>query len=144
MVKPDGLQRGLIGELISKFEKKGFKLLGLKLQYPTKEILEQHYIDLKERPFFNDLIKCMLRGPVVCMVWQGLEVVKTCRKMLGTTNPLNANPGTVRGDYNIETRFNTLHGSDSPENAEKEIKLWFKEEEIMNYNKDNEKWIYEK
>ena len=109
----------------------------MKLFSPKRETLEQHYSDLKDKPFFKDIIDCMLRGPVVCMVWQGLDVVKTCRKKLGTTNPLNSNPGTVRGDYDIETRLNTLHGSYCPENAEKEIKLWFKDEEITQKTRIN-------
>lgn len=144
MIKPDGVQRGYIGQLIDRFEKKGFKLLAMKLYKPAKETLEEHYQDLKERPFFKDLINNMLMGPVVCMVWQGLQVIKTGRTMLGATNPLNSAPGTIRGDYNIETRWNCIHGSDSVESAEREIKLWFKDDEIHKYFRDCDKWIYEK
>ena len=144
MVKPDGVQRGIVGDIIARFEKKGFKLLALKLYSPTKELLEEHYRDIKDKPFYPDLVSYMLMGPVVSMIWQGREVVKTGRKMLGATNPLNSEPGTIRGDYCIESGRNIIHGSDSVESAEREIKLWFKPEEIQAYTRDADKWIYEK
>ena len=143
MIKPDGVQRGCVGEIIARFEKKGFKLLAMKLYSPSKQLLEEHYKDLKEKPFFPKLVEYMLMGPVVCMIWQGREVVKTGRKMLGATNPLNSEPGTIRGDYCIESGRNIIHGSDSVESAEREIKLWFKPEEINEYTRDSDKWIYE-
>ena len=115
----------------------------MKLYSPTKELLEEHYKDLKEKPFFPKLVSYMMMGPVVCMVWQGREVVKTGRKMLGATNPLNSEPGTIRGDFCIETGRNICHGSDSVESAEREIKLWFKEEEIQSYKRVGDTWIYE-
>ena len=143
MIKPDGVQRGCVGEIIARFEKKGFKLLAMKLYSPSKQLLEEHYKDLKEKPFFPKLVEYMMMGPVVCMIWQGREVVKTGRKMLGATNPLNSEPGTIRGDYCIESGSNIIHGSDSVESAEREIKLWFKPEEINEYKRDSDKWIYE-
>ena len=143
MIKPDGVQRGCVGEIIARFEKKGFKLLAMKLYSPSKQLLEEHYKDLKEKPFFPKLVEYMMMGPVVCMIWQGREVVKTGRKMLGATNPLNSEPGTMRGDYCIESGRNIIHGSDSVESAEREIKLWFKPEEINEYKRDSDKWIYE-
>ena len=143
MIKPDGVQRGCVGEIIARFEKKGFKLLAMKLYSPSKQLLEEHYKDLKEKPFFPKLVEYMMMGPVVCMIWQGREVVKTGRKMLGATNPLNSEPGTIRGDYCIESGRNIIHGSDSVESAEREIKLWFKPEEINEYPRDSDKWIYE-
>ena len=143
MIKPDGVQRGCVGEIIARFEKKGFKLLAMKLYSPSKQLLEGHYKDLKEKPFFPKLVEYMMMGPVVCMIWQGREVVKTGRKMLGATNPLNSEPGTIRGDYCIESGRNIIHGSDSVESAEREIKLWFKPEEINEYKRDSDKWIYE-
>ena len=143
MIKPDGVQRGCVGEIIARFEKKGFKLLAMKLYSPSKQRLEEHYKDLKEKPFFPKLVEYMMMGPVVCMIWQGREVVKTGRKMLGATNPLNSEPGTIRGDYCIESGRNIIHGSDSVESAEREIKLWFKPEEINQYTRDSDKWIYE-
>ena len=143
MIKPDGVQRGCVGEIIARFEKKGFKLLAMKLYSPSKQLLEEHYKDLKEKPFFPKLVEYMMMGPVVCMIWQGREVVKTGRKMLGATNPLNSEPGTIRGDYCIESGRNIIHGSDSVESAEREIKLWFKPEEINEYKRDSDKWSYE-
>lgn len=144
MVKPDGVQRGIVGEIVARFEKKGYKLTAMKLFSPSKQLLEEHYKELKDKPFFPDLVNYMLMGPVVCMIWQGLDAVKTGRKMLGATNPLNSEPGTIRGDFCIEAGRNIIHGSDSVESAEREIKLWFKEEEVQKYNRETDKWIYEK
>merc|ERR1711974_438108 len=102
MIKPDGVQRGLVGEIIKRFEAKGFKLVGLRMTQPSKELLEKHYADLKDRPFFPTLLKYMLSGPVVCMAWEGKGVVKTGRVMLGETDPAKSAPGTIRGDYCID------------------------------------------
>jgi len=142
MVKPDGVQRGLVGDIIGRFEKRGFKLIALKLVHSTREHLEQHYEDLKEKPFFPGLIKYMVSGPVVAMVWEGLDAVKTGRSMLGATNPLASNPGTIRGDYALAVGRNICHGSDCVENAEKEIKLWFPEGTVQ-YSHDLAHWIFE-
>ena len=144
MIKPDGVQRGLIGPIIERFEKRGYKLNALKLFSPTKQLLEEHYAEHQGKGFFNDLVNYMLMGPVVCMIWEGLDIVKTGRKMLGATKPLNSEHGTIRGDFSIETGRNIVHGSDSVESAEREIKLWFKEDEIQKYKRDTDKWIYEK
>ncbi|KEI41040.1 uncharacterized protein L969DRAFT_72734 [Mixia osmundae IAM 14324] len=127
MIKPDGVQRGLVGEIISRFEKRGFKLVALKLVQATKEHLEKHYEDLKEKKFFPGLVNYMASGPVICMVWEGKDVVKTGRVMLGATNPLASNPGTIRGDYAIDVGRNVCHGSDAVESAKHEIGLWFPE-----------------
>ena len=143
MVKPDGVQRGLVGEIISRFEKKGFFLRALKQALPSKELLEQHYSDLSAKPFFPKLITYMLSGPVVCMVWEGKGVVATGRKMLGETNPLNSAPGTIRGDFCIDVGRNICHGSDSVESAKKEIALWFKPEEVNQWKSHSHEWIYE-
>ncbi|KAL1934067.1 hypothetical protein VTP01DRAFT_6249 [Rhizomucor pusillus] len=125
MVKPDGVQRGLVGEIIKRFEQRGYQLLALELLTPSKELLEEHYKDLAGKPFFPGLINYMLSGPVVGMVWAGKDVVKTGRVMLGATNPLASAPGTIRGDYAIDVGRNICHGSDSVESAEREIALWF-------------------
>lgn len=143
MVKPDGVQRGLVGEILSRFERRGYKLLALKLTSPSKSHLETHYADLSSKKFFPDLISYMLMGPVVAMVWQGTSVVSTGRKIVGATNPLDSAPGTIRGDFCIETGRNVIHASDSVENAEKEIKLWFSDSEIQSWSKVDEKWVYE-
>ncbi len=143
MIKPDGVQRGIVGDIISRFETKGYKLAAMKTKMATKELLEEHYGDLVEKPFFPKLRDYMLSGPVVCMVWEGKEAVSTGRKMLGATNPLESAPGTIRGDYCIEVGRNICHGSDSVENADKEIALWFEESEVLDWESHSKDWIYE-
>ncbi|KAM4025395.1 nucleoside diphosphate kinase A2 [Anomaloglossus baeobatrachus] len=142
-VKPDGVQRGLVGDIIKRFEKKGFQLVALKMQNASKELLQQHYIDLKDRPFYSGLVDYMHSGPVVAMVWEGLNVVKTGRVMLGETNPADSKPGTIRGDLCIQVGRNIIHGSDSVESAKKEIALWFKPEEVVEYQSSAHQWVYE-
>ncbi|KAI0340636.1 nucleoside diphosphate kinase [Trametopsis cervina] len=142
MVKPDGVQRGVVGNIINRFEQRGFKLVALKLVHATPEHLEKHYADLKGKPFFPGLIKYMAAGPVVATVWEGLDAVKTGRAMLGATNPLASLPGTIRGDFALAVGRNICHGSDSVENAEKEIALWFPEG-VVQYENDAAKWIFE-
>uniref|UniRef100_A0A8C2DDU1 Nucleoside diphosphate kinase n=1 Tax=Cyprinus carpio TaxID=7962 RepID=A0A8C2DDU1_CYPCA len=141
-VKPDGVQRRLVGEIILRFERKGFKLVGMKLLQASEEQLRQHYRDLREKPFYGGLVKYMSSGPIVAMVWQGLDVVKTARKMLGETNPADSLPGTIRGDYCIEVGRNVIHGSDSVESAQREISLWFEHHELFCWEECNEHWIY--
>lgn len=142
-IKPDGVQRGLISEIVNRFERKGYKLVAIKLIIPTKEFAEKHYHDLKERPFFNGLCDFLSSGPVVAMVWEGQGVIKYGRKLIGATSPHNSEPGTIRGDLAISVGRNIIHGSDGPETAKAEISLWFKPEELMNYSLVTEKWIYE-
>lgn len=142
MIKPDGVQRGLVGEIISRFEKRGFFLRALKQTLPNEELLKQHYSDLAQKPFFPKLIQYMLSGPVVCMVWEGKSVVVTGRKMLGETNPVNSAPGTIRGDFCIDVGRNICHGSDSVESANKEIGLWFPEG-VNEWKSHSHEWIYE-
>eukprot|EP00341_Mesodinium_pulex_P015862 CAMPEP_0116959086 /NCGR_PEP_ID=MMETSP0467-20121206/45050_1 /TAXON_ID=283647 /ORGANISM="Mesodinium pulex, Strain SPMC105" /LENGTH=142 /DNA_ID=CAMNT_0004646345 /DNA_START=42 /DNA_END=470 /DNA_ORIENTATION=+ len=127
MVKPDGVQRGLVGEIVKRFEQKGFKMLGLKLFTPTRELLENHYADLSSKGFFRGLIDYMSSGPVCCMVWEGQGAVKTGRVMLGATKPSDSAPGTIRGDFAIDVGRNICHGSDAVESAEREIAMWFPE-----------------
>nr|CAD7412403.1 unnamed protein product [Timema poppensis] len=161
MVKPDGVQRGLVGKIIKRFESKGFKLVALKFTWiimsyscakqahkyffpqPSEELLKKHYADLSARPFFNGLVKYMSSGPVVPMVWEGLNVVKTGRVMLGATDPKDSAPGTIRGDLCIQVGRNILHGSDSVESAKKEIDLWFSEKEVVSWQPAVESWVYE-
>ncbi|XHF99181.1 hypothetical protein AWENTII_002689 [Aspergillus wentii] len=116
----------------------------MKLTSPSKEHLEKHYADLAGKPFFPGLITYMLSGPIVAMVWEGRDVVKTGRTILGATNPLASAPGTIRGDFAIDVGRNVCHGSDSVESAQKEIALWFKPEEISTYKQASAAWIYEK
>ena len=142
MIKPDGVQRGLVGSIINRFEQKGYYLRAMKMMQPTRELLEQHYADLSKRPFFPALINYMLSGPVVCMVWEGAGAVATGRLLLGETNPLNSKPGTIRGDFCIITGRNIIHGSDCVENANKEIALWFGKD-VLDWKHHSHDWIYE-
>jgi len=143
MIKPDGVHRGLVGKIIERFEQKGFQLVGLKHLQPSEELLKKHYADLSERPFFAGLVKYMKSGPVVAMAWQGLNAVKTGRKMLGETNPADSLPGTIRGDFCVQIGRNICHGSDSVEAAKKEIALWFQENELTNWTPAEKSWVYE-
>lgn len=141
-VKPDGVQRKLVGEIIRRFEARGFQLVGLKLMAVKRELAEQHYGEHKEKPFFPGLVDFITSGPVVAMVWQGKGVVAAARKMIGATNPLNSEPGTIRGDYGIDIGRNIIHGSDAPETAQREISLWFGEE-LLAWEPTLTSWIYE-
>ncbi|TLS35920.1 nucleoside-diphosphate kinase [Pseudalkalibacillus caeni] len=141
MVKPDGVQRNLVGEIVSRFEKKGFNLVGGKLMTISKDLAETHYGEHKERPFFGELVDFITSGPVFAMVWEGENVIATARTMMGATNPADAAPGTIRGDYGVQVSMNVIHGSDSPESAEREISLFFDEKELNNYDKTISKWV---
>ncbi|CAL9038412.1 nucleoside diphosphate kinase 1-like [Musa acuminata AAA Group] len=142
MIKPDGVQRGLVGEIISRFEKKGFYLKGLKMMNVDRSFAQTHYADLSAKPFFPGLVEYIISGPVVAMVWEGKNVVVTGRKIIGATNPSDASPGTIRGDYAIVMGRNVIHGSDSIESARKEIALWFPEG-IAQWQSNLHPWIYE-
>ncbi len=142
-IKPDGVQRKLVGEIIRRFETKGFTLVGLKLMQVSRELAEQHYDVHKERPFFAGLVEFITSGPVVAMVWEGDGVVAAARKTIGVTNPLNAEPGTIRGDYGVSIGRNLIHGSDATETAQREISLWFKDSELVNWQPTLASWLYE-
>ncbi|KAJ7990060.1 hypothetical protein DPEC_G00310930 [Dallia pectoralis] len=142
-VKPDGVQRRLVGEIIQRFEKKGFQLVGMKLVQASEDLLREHYRDLRDKPFFKGLVRYMSSGPIVAMVWQGLDVVKMSRRVLGETNPANSLPGTIRGDYCVEVGRNVIHGSDSVESAQREISLWFRPDELECWEDSSAQWIYE-
>lgn len=143
MIKPDGVQRNLVGEVIRRLESKGFTLVGLKLMSVSRELAEQHYDVHKERPFFPGLVKFITSGPVVAMVWQGEGVVASARKIIGATNPLSAEPGTIRGDYGVAVGRNLIHGSDAIETAQREVTLWFKDDELVNWQPSLTSWLYE-
>jgi nucleoside-diphosphate kinase len=143
MIKPDAVQRNLIGEIINRIESKGFKIAALKMIRMSRELAETHYAEHKGKPFFNSLVDFITSGPVVAMVVEGKNVVSAMRKMMGTTKPLEAEYGTIRGDYGIDVGRNVIHGSDSLESAKREIELYFKPEEICDYEKFADKWIYE-
>ncbi|KUP06576.1 nucleoside diphosphate kinase [Bacillus coahuilensis p1.1.43] len=142
MVKPDGVQRGYIGDIVSRFEKKGFQLVGAKLMTISSELAEEHYAEHKERPFFGELVEFITSGPVFAMVWQGENVIATARTMMGKTNPQEAAPGTIRGDFGISMGKNIIHGSDSPDSAKREIGLFFEEGNLYEYSKVTNEWIY--
>ncbi|MBN3273672.1 NDKA2 kinase, partial [Polyodon spathula] len=142
-IKPDGVQRGLMGDIITRLEKKGFKLVAAKFLQASEELLKQHYIDLKDQPFYSGLVKYTSSGPLLAMVWEGLHIVKTVRVMLGETDPAASKPGTIRGDFCMQLGRNLIHGSDAVASAEKEIKLWFKPEELVDYKSCTEGFLYE-
>lgn len=131
VVKPDGYARNLTGEVIRRFERKGYKVVALKLMQATEELLRAHYVELVERPFFPEIVEYMMSGPVVAMVVEGDQVIAGCRAVMGATMPTEAAPGTIRGDFGRDWGTgaveNIVHGSDSPANAEREISLWFPE-----------------
>lgn len=143
MVKPDGVQRNLIGEIIARFEKKGFKIVGLKMLRISRELAEKHYGEHVGKPFFKPLVDYIISGPVVALVIEGKDAVSAARDMMGATNPLKAAPGTIRGSYGIDIGRNVIHGSDSPASAQREISLFFKEDELIEYSREVDKWIYE-
>merc|ERR1711990_757804 len=142
MIKPDGVQRGLVGTIIARFEAKGYKLSALKMATPGKAHMEKHYEDLKAKKFFPGLIEYMTSGPVICMVWSGMDAVVTGRKMLGATKPADSDPGTIRGDLCIDVGRNICHGSDAVESAEAEIALWFPEG-VNEWTSCEAAWLYE-
>ncbi|MDF2935489.1 MAG: nucleoside diphosphate kinase [Paenibacillaceae bacterium] len=141
MVKPDGVQRGLIGEIVKRFEMKGFQLIAAKLLIVSKEQAEFHYAEHREKPFYGELVEFITSGPVFAMVWQGDDIVTLSRLMMGKTKAVDAVPGTIRGDFSIHTGMNLIHGSDSPEAAEREIGNFFRTEELVTYERANNKWI---
>ena len=143
MIKPDGVQRGLIGTIITRFETKGFKLVAMKMSQPGRAHMEQHYADLSSKGFFSGLIDYASSGPVCAMVWEGDNAVLTGRKMLGATKPFDSEPGTIRGDYCIHVGRNIIHGSDAVESANAEIALWFNAEELVSWTSMQNDWVYE-
>lgn len=141
MIKPDGVQRELVGDIISRFEKKGVKIVGMKLMVIPRYLAEKHYECHKGKPFFDDLIEFIISGPVVAMVMEGENIVSIIRKMLGATKPGDAEPGTIRGDYVLDAGQNIMHASDSLDNADREIALWFEPDELIDYNLAMKHWI---
>ena len=143
LLKPDAVQRGLIGELISRLERRGLKLVAMKMMRVSEELGRTHYAAHVERPFFPGLIEFITSGPIVAMVWEGKNVVELVRTMMGATDPQNAAPGTIRGDFAVSVGPNLIHGSDSEEAAAREIDLFFSAEEILDYVRDLDRWITE-
>lgn len=141
LVKPDGVQRGLIGEVISRFEKRGFKIVGLKMMHVTRELAEKHYEVHKGKPFYDSLVDFIIQAPLVAMAVQGRNVVPVSRAMIGALNPEDATSGSIRGDYAMSKAYNVIHGSDSPDNGDRETKLFFKADEMFDYPREIENWM---
>ena len=143
MIKPDGVQRNLIGKIISRFEEKGLKIAALKLMRLDEKTAREHYKEHVNKPFFPGLLEYITSGPVVAMVLEGKNAVDEVRKMMGKTNPQEALPGTIRGDFGLEIGRNVIHGADSKESAQREISLYFSSDEILSYDKNVDVWLYE-
>ena len=143
LVKPDGVQRGLIGTVIGRIENKGLKIAGLKLIHVSEELAKEHYVEHVDRPFFGDLVSFITSSPVVALAIEGDNAVAVMRTLMGGTNPQEAAPGTIRGDFGMTIGMNLVHGSDSPESAERELNLFFQKEEVLDYKREIDSWIIE-
>ena len=143
MIKPDGVQRGLVGEIVARFEKKGYKLVAMKFFSPSREHVEEHYADHKGKKFFEPLVEYMISGPIVATVWEGTNIIEGSRSLIGATNPTEATPGTIRGDLCVEVGRNLIHGSDKVESAEHEIKHWFGSEGLTSWKSHSDTWVHE-
>lgn len=143
MIKPDAVQRNLIGEIITRLENKGLKLVGAKLMSVPKSLAETHYSEHVDKPFYGSLVSFITSAPVFAMVVEGEDAVHVARHIIGKTNPSEATPGTIRGDLGLTVGRNIIHGSDSVESANKEINLWFKADELSEYSESRESWLYE-
>jgi nucleoside-diphosphate kinase len=143
IVKPDGVQRGLIGEIISRLERRGLKLVGLKFMQITPELARRHYAVHQGKPFYEPLVAYITSSPVAVMVWEGKQAIEVVRQTMGATNPVNAEPGTIRADFGVEIGRNLVHGSDGPETAAFEVALFFREEELVSWARTGERWIIE-
>ena len=142
-LKPDAVQRGLMGTLIGRLEQKGFQLVGLKLMQVSRQTAQTHYQEHQQKPFFADLVNFMTSGPIVAMVWQGTNVVQAIRTLMGSTHPKDALPGTIRGDFAVDLGRNVIHGSDSVASAKREIDLFFEPSELVEWQANQAQWLYE-
>ena len=143
MVKPDGVQRGLVGEVITRIEQKGLRLAGLKLVDVSRELAEEHYGVHRERPFFAGLVEFITSGPVVAMVVEGENAIAAMRAINGATNPIEAGPGTIRGDFAVDIGRNIVHASDGADTAATEVKLWFSDDEVVAWDRIDAPWVVE-
>jgi nucleoside-diphosphate kinase len=141
LLKPDAVQRRLVGEITERFERKGLRLTGLKLVQVSRELAEKHYAVHKGKPFYESLLSFLTSGPTVALVWEGREAVAVCRTLMGMTDGAKSPPGTIRGDFALSVQNNLVHGSDSVENAALEIALWFKPEELVNFSATDANWV---
>ncbi|HIA76291.1 MAG TPA: nucleoside-diphosphate kinase [Dehalococcoidia bacterium] len=143
LVKPDGVQRGLVGEIIGRLERKGLRIAGLKMAHVSDELANKHYGEHVGKPFFDSLVKFITSSPLVAMALEGENAVEVARNLMGSTNPKEAAPGTIRGDYGLTIGMNLIHGSDSLESAERELSIFFEDSEITDYDRDIDRWIIE-
>jgi len=145
MVKPDGVQRGLIGEVVSRLEDRGLKLVGAKFMQIDRDLAEEHYGEHEDKPFFDDLVEFITAAPVFAMVWEGADATRQVRRMMGTTDPAEAQPGTIRGDLGLDLGQNVIHGSDHEDEGanEREIALFFDEDELVDWDLGTATWVYE-
>jgi nucleoside-diphosphate kinase len=143
LVKPDGVQRGLIGAIVGRFETRGLKLVGMKFLQMSDDLAARHYAVHEGKPFYDSLVQYIVSGPVVAMVWEGKNAVAAARMTMGITNPAEAAPGTIRGDFGMEIGRNLVHGSDSPQNAVNEVKLFFAPDELIDWQRDTDAWVRE-
>jgi nucleoside-diphosphate kinase len=141
MIKPDGVQRGFMGNIINRFEQRGIKIVAMKLIQVSRELAEKHYGVHKGKPFYEPTVKYIISAPVVAMVLEGINAIEIVRTMMGKTNPREASPGTIRGDFGQDIGRNIVHGSDGKDTASFEINLWFTESEIVNYRRIDEQWL---
>lgn len=144
IVKPDGVQRGLVGEIISRIERRGLRLAAMKFMNVSQGLAARHYAIHQGKPFYEGLIAYITSSPVVVMAWEGPKAVEAVRQLMGATNPTAAAPGTLRADFGIDIGRNLTHGSDSPENGADEVALWFRPEELVEWRRDGERWNFEK
>jgi nucleoside-diphosphate kinase len=144
MIKPDGIQRGLIGDVVQRIERKGYKISAMKMLKISREMAEEHYAEHIGKPFFSDLVGFITSGPVVAMVVEGENVINGVRTMMGKTDPKTSDPGTIRGDFGIHLSRNVVHGSDSPGSSDREISIFFQMEELMDFARIDEDWLYPK
>lgn len=142
LIKPDAIQRGAIGKIITRIEDKGLQIMAMKVVLPTRKQAEQQYACHKEKPFFDSLVSFITSGPCVAMVLQGKNAIEITRKIMGATNPLKAQPGTIRGDFSVDLKHNLIHGSDSQQSYEQEVGVYFTTQEILQYNLQLENWLY--
>jgi nucleoside-diphosphate kinase len=143
LVKPDGVQRGLVGEIVGRLERRGLRLVGMKLMRITEELAGRHYAEHRDKPFFGGLVAFITSAPVVAMVWEGPGAVAMVRAMVGATNPANAAPGTIRGDLAVDFGMNVIHGSDSAESAQREVSLFFTPDEVLGWERTIDRWVIE-
>ena len=143
IIKPDGVQRGLVGEITQRMERRGLKMIGMKLMQVPQSLAKSHYSVHEGKPFYNGLIEYITSSPVIVMAWEGNKAVEAVRQLMGGTNPTQAAPGTIRADYGLDIGRNLTHGSDSPENGESEVALWFTTDELVDWSQMGSEWIYE-